>query len=1244
MICSNCKTSITLPFAVDKCPNCGFILDKKSKNDIITIDNPFNQNKVLNKVSFEIGAKFLSKYSIDQLMGFHYPFSFYEISLEGQSFILQLYSVDTELHKNSIDIFNFLFSKYPYLPDKLVNMYEYGIYDKDVVYFIIENYPQNSLESVLNSTANLSYEYIINLMFFTLDFYEEINSPHLFLSPKEIISMGDNRFKVKNYLTIRFLANMIEPSFFFNEDRDPYMAPELKSGMLILTKKADLFSIGKIWERVLNLGFLSQSDEFIIFKEKIDSIIEKMICINPDNRGINIETTKEFLNSILTEVINNELIAPNKLSLASLEIEVKDDADFEVGISTSLDLKDRSFEEKVSDSIKFGDNEFEDDEVTSDLQHDLLEIQSNSSEDVDFNVSLEIEEDAAISSFSNDDFENDDLKNSDLQNDNNNLEDDNKDDNSELLEELSLLLEDNIEKSEPLKEEKEFNLVEEVKSLLVTEDNVSSSIDLSKDILNTQDDSEKDKLNVLLDDGENENEDIDIDIDDITENLLFNNNDVSSSIDLSKDIFNTQEEEEIELFNTQEEEKEIELFDTQEEEKEINIDEDILFHDDNTSSSIDLSKDIFNTQEDIKKVKKEINKKEEIEIEIDEGILFNNDDTSSSIDLSKDIFDTEIDIEKVKEDIDKKEIKKESDNNNIYIDEVSYDNENSSSSIDLSKDIFGNKAEEIDIDEEIEIDIDEEIEIDIDEEIEIDIDEEMGIDEKVNIKDLEKLSTSNNFDFENLSGSFDFSKDEDYESISSSINLEDEPTYSYDQEIEITTLEPNKEDSLDKKENSLEDKKEKTLVDKKENSLEERENFLKEILGVEEDLIEIELDELEEEHSNIFKEEDDVEDLAEEITIVELEDEDEEIKKITIKNKKVKNPPKLKVTSITNDEFKTLREALKKKPLDLEKMKKVYAYYVENNEIDKAYVISNILNFMNELSDSELIFKNGRKFQWEYNENILTEENLALLFTKEIYLNTSGVMIVLKDFLHKKKHLVSTVIPPLTTSSPIALRSRKGKIIKDLIDLTGLKSLRLGTTKDISSNNKVFSVLYQKKSHTHLTVRKDIFEELDMKHFKVIMAKYMFLAHPEIIPNFIYDVPTIEEVFYGTMKFTIPFIREMHDSKLSNGVHEELSAMKKTKSLSQKDIIKLVIVMNEHFAQRKQYPDIKTSLKNIEIISDRFALLASNDLNSTLKTFLNYKDINIRLNPRERMNALLKFVMSDEYFQLRKNLKQSVSK
>jgi hypothetical protein len=350
--------------------------------------------------------------------------------------------------------------------------------------------------------------------------------------------MGDNRFKVKNYLTIRFLANMIEPSFFFNEDRDPYMAPELKSGMLILTKKTDLFSIGKIWERVLNLGFLSQSDEFIIFKEKIDSTIEKMICINPDDRGINIETTKEFLNSILTEVINNELTAPDKLSLASLEIEVKDDADFEVGISTSLDLKDRSFEEKLSESMKFGDNEFKDDEVTSDLQHDLLEIQSNSSEDINFNSSLEIEEDTAISSFSNDDFENNDLENSDLNN--NNLENDNEsisNDDNKLLEELSLLLEDNIEKSEPLKEEKEFNLIEEVKSLLVTEDNVSSSIDLSKNIFNLEDNSEEDKLNILLND---EDEDEDNDIDDITENVLFNNLDTSSSIDLSKYIFDTE--------------------------------------------------------------------------------------------------------------------------------------------------------------------------------------------------------------------------------------------------------------------------------------------------------------------------------------------------------------------------------------------------------------------------------------------------------------------------------------------------------------------------------------------------------------------------------------------------------------------------------------------------------------------------------------------------------------------------------
>ncbi len=723
IICPECKNTLDFPFEIEECSFCGYVFTKQNTTQTISEQNPFKQ-VFLRKVMFEKGSLFLDKYIIEEFMTQKGIFSYYRIKHENDYFILQIMSFDIKYNSHLINNFEKQFLKYPYEPEFLISMLQFGIHD-NYVYFILEYFSFTTLDDILKSTDSLSIDFSINLFLFLIDFYnkQKNKDSHLFLIPQNIVNLGNNQFKILNYKTQRFFANMAEPSFYFNKEVLPYLSPELINDDLIINHKCDLYSIGKIFKRIINMNiFLGDENKNIdLFKETVSEFVEKMILNSSSERDIDIISVKTKLNNFL---------------------------------STSVLLKKEEHEE-------------------------IIEL-------------------------------------------------------------------------EDLKEEELF--IEE----------------------------------------------------------------------------------------------------------------------------------------------------QDVEIEPE----------------------TEIEIE---------------------------------------------------------------------------------------------------------------------------ININNPP------EIKITS--------------------------------EEKPPVLNTI------------------------------------------------------------PPEIKINLISEDDFKKARTALLKDPFNAPLLKIVYSYYVSKNLLDEAYIVSTILNFLNDLSESEFIFKQYKNFIWEPKDNIIDDNVWFKIIPKQLYFNTSGMMIHLKKFLDLSKNTISPINPKSNNFENIDTTSEKYAIIKSILSIYKNESLKIKLTdSDIGGNDKTFSQIYKQDESITLVFKKSIFNSLESKVFKVIISKFIALTYNDVVGNFIYEVPVIQDMFNGLLKYLVPSARALHNNKISNLVYKGVQDALKENKLIHEDIVKLVILINEHIYNRKQAPDIAESMKYIEITSDRFALIISNDLNSTLKMFRNYENLNVSLNAKERVKELLKFVLSDNYFQIRKIVGQSIIK
>ncbi len=357
-------------------------------------------------------------------------------------------------------------------------------------------------------------------------------------------------------------------------------------------------------------------------------------------------------------------------------------------------------------------------------------------------------------------------------------------------------------------------------------------------------------------------------------------------------------------------------------------------------------------------------------------------------------------------------------------------------------------------------------------------------------------------------------------------------------------------------------------------------------------------------------------------------------------------PPEIKLSIMNDDDFKKAKSALSKDPLNRTLLKGVFQYYVSKEQLDEAFVVSSILHFLNDSTESLLIFNHYKNIEWSPNPALFSDDVLFKIKPKNLYFNTSGMMLHLKQFLELSK----TTIPPISQqaafSEDLDWSTEKGRSTLALMKIADLRNIKVKLAiTDIGGQESLFSQIFKDEQDIVLLLKKQIYESLDIKLFNVVLAKFLMLTSSDIVYNFLYDGVVIEEMFYGVLKYLVPSARAMHNSKVSNLVFKGMQDFVDRKMLSKNDIIKLVILINEHLYSRKTKPDVNESMKNIEITSDRFSLIATNDLNSVLKMFRDHENLGLGtryISVKERLRELLKFVLSDNYIQVRKTLGQSV--
>ncbi|MBN2693682.1 hypothetical protein JXR93_03380 [bacterium] len=357
-------------------------------------------------------------------------------------------------------------------------------------------------------------------------------------------------------------------------------------------------------------------------------------------------------------------------------------------------------------------------------------------------------------------------------------------------------------------------------------------------------------------------------------------------------------------------------------------------------------------------------------------------------------------------------------------------------------------------------------------------------------------------------------------------------------------------------------------------------------------------------------------------------------------------PPEIKLSLMNDDDFKKAKLALSKDPLNRALLKGVFQYYVSKEQLDEAYIVSTILHFLNDSAESQLIFNHYKNLEWIPNPSLFSDDVWFKINPKNLYFNTSGMMLHLKQFLELSKSTIPPISLQAALSEELDWSTDKGRSILALMKIADLRNVKVRLAiSDIGGQESLFSQIYKEDQDIILLLKKQIYESLDIKLFNAVLAKFLMLTSSDIVYNFLYDGAIIEEMFYGVLKYLVPSARNMHNSKVSNLVFKGMQDFVDRKMLSKNDIIKLVILINDHLYNRKSRPDVTESMKNIEITTDRFSLIATNDLNSVLKMFRDYENLGLGtkyISVKDRLRELLKFVLSDNYIQIRKHLGQSV--
>lgn len=352
-------------------------------------------------------------------------------------------------------------------------------------------------------------------------------------------------------------------------------------------------------------------------------------------------------------------------------------------------------------------------------------------------------------------------------------------------------------------------------------------------------------------------------------------------------------------------------------------------------------------------------------------------------------------------------------------------------------------------------------------------------------------------------------------------------------------------------------------------------------------------------------------------------------------------PPKINDhQEITPELYQKARERLNRNPLDINHLNTLYQFFLKNNAIDQAYVVSNILKFRDALGEDHPSFAPYKNYLW-HEKRPITDNTWLKIVPKDLYFNVSGIMLYLTPFLTWTKVTIPKIDTPDYKSKKLDMETPQGKIITEVLTFLNLKDATVELTKtDIGGNKKTFSQICMKKGKPVIIFKKQIFDNIDLDVFPGIIAKFLSLLHLDMINNFLYNIPVIQEIFYGVLKYLVPSARDMHNSKISSIVYRGIKEYRKSGKMSHNDLIKLVILINEHIYKRKTGPDLNQSMRTLERTSDRIALIFSNNLNNTLKMFIDYGELNLFMGPTERMKSLFKFLLSDPYFETRKELKQ----
>ncbi len=329
-----------------------------------------------------------------------------------------------------------------------------------------------------------------------------------------------------------------------------------------------------------------------------------------------------------------------------------------------------------------------------------------------------------------------------------------------------------------------------------------------------------------------------------------------------------------------------------------------------------------------------------------------------------------------------------------------------------------------------------------------------------------------------------------------------------------------------------------------------------------------------------------------------------------------------------------LRKNIKDNPFSEVNYQKLFNLFVQQKKLDKAYVVARVLRYFDKMGDDHKqilsAFKGKSKLEWgqiltKYQWDLVTHHRLKNQVT-DIFLAMSVPMVEL--YSKPAKLNPKEMIDLGKTTNLFA------SVYKMLLTFMNLPTFEVHARQGQSG----FEIQSVNGGKVMIQTGFDIFNNTSDKDLLYILGKAMTYLRPEYLLAKIVPGRVITNIFIGVLSYIIPSMNVSGDLDQLQAItkhFEKHTAPETVESI--RDVV-------EAFVRAKGSIDLNKWLNAIEFTGNRMAYVLTQDLELLDRMFKREMvGILSKADYKLKMADILNYIVSEDYFTLRKELGMSVA-